>query len=203
MLRNLPVHFDDPAFRADALRGIGSAAERVQQMIERLSALRGKLELKPVEFDLQELIRGAVANLKGVPGVTIADPPPDCPKVFADREQIQSVLTNLLLNAAEAAGPGAQVSVATAQQNGHVIFSVTDNGCGMSPDFLKTSLFRPFQTTKKRGLGIGMFQSKVIVEAHRGSIEVESEQGRGTTFRVRLPIEPGTRPNSTPAPDRS
>jgi signal transduction histidine kinase len=58
----------------------------------------------------------------------------------------------------------------------------------MSPAFLKGSLFRPFQTTKKKGLGIGMFQSKMIVEAHRGKIRVESEPGAGTTFRVMLPL---------------
>jgi signal transduction histidine kinase len=58
----------------------------------------------------------------------------------------------------------------------------------MSPAFLKSSLFRPFQTTKKKGLGIGMFQSKMIVEAHRGRILVESEPAVGTTFRVMLPL---------------
>jgi len=65
---------------------------------------------------------------------------------------------------------------------------VADNGCGMSQDFLNRSLFRPFQSTKKTGVGIGMFQSKMIVEAHGGRIEVESEQGKGSTFRVLLPI---------------
>ena len=59
----------------------------------------------------------------------------------------------------------------------------------MSPEFLNRSLFRPFQTTKKSGLGIGMFQSKMIVEAHGGRIEVESELGKGTTFRVFLPVQ--------------
>jgi signal transduction histidine kinase len=60
----------------------------------------------------------------------------------------------------------------------------------MSPAFLRGSLFRPFHTTKKKGLGIGLFQSRMIVEAHRGSIQVESEQGKGTTFRVILPLMP-------------
>jgi len=188
MLRNLPVHFDDPAFRADALRGIGSTVERIQQMIERLSVLRDKLELKPVECDLQELVQETLANLKGMPAVDIVKESTQCPKVLADPEQIRSVLTNLLLNAAEAAGTGARVRISTSQQNGHAVLTVSDNGCGMSADFLKDSLFRPFQTTKKRGLGIGMFQSKMIVEAHHGRIEVESEPGAGTIFHVKLPL---------------
>jgi signal transduction histidine kinase len=59
----------------------------------------------------------------------------------------------------------------------------------MSPAFLRDSLFRPFRTTKKKGLGIGMFQSKIIIEAHRGNIQVKSEVGIGTTFRVTLPVK--------------
>ena len=59
----------------------------------------------------------------------------------------------------------------------------------MSPAFLRDSLFRPFQSTKKKGLGIGMFQSRMIVEAHGGSIQVESEAGKGTTVRVSFPAK--------------
>ena len=59
---------------------------------------------------------------------------------------------------------------------------------GMSPTFLRESLFRPFQSTKKKGLGIGLFQAKMMIEAHGGRIQAESEPGRGTTFRVSLPV---------------
>jgi signal transduction histidine kinase len=59
----------------------------------------------------------------------------------------------------------------------------------MSAAFVKDSLFRPFQSSKKEGLGIGMFQSQMIVEAHGGSIQVKSEDGKGTTFRVSLPVK--------------
>jgi len=77
--------------------------------------------------------------------------------------------------------------VETAQQNGWVVLTVTDSGCGMNPEFIQRSLFRPFQTTKKQGIGIGMFQCKMIVEAHHGKIEVQSELNKGTTFRILLP----------------
>ena len=111
------------------------------------------------------------------------------PKVRLDPAQIQKVVTNLVLNAGEAVGAGGQIRVETSQRNGCVVLAVADNGCGMSQEFLSRSLFRPFQTTKKNGLGIGMFQSKMIVEAHKGKIEVESETGKGTTFRVFLPVK--------------
>ncbi len=103
---------------------------------------------------------------------------------------MSKVVTNLVLNAAEAvAVHPAKSRFETSQGNGWAVLAVSDNGCGMSPEFLSRSLFRPFQTTKKKGLGIGMFQSKMIVEAHGGQIEVESQPGKGTTFRVLLPAE--------------
>src|SRR5207247_7003244 len=108
--------------------------------------------------------------------------------IQADPEQLQKVVTNLLLNAREALNGDGEIRVQTAQENGWVTLSVTDNGCGMSEEFMHRSLFRPFQTTKKSGLGIGMFHSKAIVEAHQGRIEVESSVGQGATFRVLLPI---------------
>ena len=68
-----------------------------------------------------------------------------------------------------------------------VQLTVSDNGCGMSPEFLARSLFRPFQTTKKGGIGIGMFQSKAIIEAHGGRVEVESAPQKGPSFTSSLP----------------
>ena len=84
-------------------------------------------------------------------------------------------------------GPARRIKVRTEHRADRVVLSVADNGCGMTQAFLRDSLFRPFQSTKKKGLGIGMFQSRMVVEAHRGTIQVESEPGKGTTFTVRLP----------------
>ena len=109
------------------------------------------------------------------------------------------MVTNLVLNAREAVlpsglprqseAPAGEVRIETTQSNGWVMLTVADNGCGMAPEFLSRSLFRPFQTTKKNGLGIGLFQSKMIVEAHEGRVQVESQPGKGTTFRIILPFQ--------------
>jgi hypothetical protein len=64
---------------------------------------------------------------------------------------------------------------------------VSDDGCGMAPEFIEKRLFRPFQTTKKQGMGIGLFHSRTIVEAHGGRLEVVSAEGKGSTFRVFIP----------------
>jgi putative PEP-CTERM system histidine kinase len=187
-LQNLPHHFDDPAFRKDALRGIENTLNRINAHIKRLSILRNKLELKPVESDLNELVIDTLKSLNEMPGVKLVKDLHAIPKVVVDREQLQSVVTNLLLNARDAIGSDGRIRIETGQRNGRAVLSVIDDGCGMSSDFLRDSLFRPFQTTKKTGLGIGMFQSKMIVEAHRGSIQVESEPGKGTKFGVYLPL---------------
>lgn len=189
-LRNLPVHFDDPEFRADALRGIGNTVSRIDHMIERLSALRNKVEPKLEESDLNELVGETLERIGGMPGVEIEKELRPLPKIFADREQIRSVITNLLLNARDAVGTAGRIRVQTSMEDGRAVLAIEDNGSGMSPQFMKESLFRPFQSTKKKGLGIGMFQSKTTIEAHGGNIRVESATGQGTTFRVSLPTRP-------------
>jgi putative PEP-CTERM system histidine kinase len=189
MLENLPTHFDNPAFREDAFRGIGSAAGRINQLISRMNALRHELRLKPAELDLNLVVTEALATLNGTLENKLVTEFDQVPKILADGQQLQSVCTNLLLNACDAVGMNGRITVKTTRQGEWVALSVTDNGCGMSEQFIKNSLFRPFRSTKKKGLGIGMFQSKTIVEAHQGKIHVESELGVGTTFRVMLPLK--------------
>ncbi len=186
-LQNLPVHFDDPAFRQDALRGIADTATRINELISRLGALR-RLELKLAEVDMNALVADALQVLKRPSAINVIQDLRLKPTLKVDPAQMNSVVTNLLLNARDAVGSGGTIKVETTQHNGWAILSVADNGCGMSPDFLRRALFRPFQTTKKKGLGIGMFQSKMVVEAHQGKIQVESQPGSGTTVRVLLPL---------------
>jgi signal transduction histidine kinase len=179
----------DPEFRADALRGIGKTVSRINQLIERLGILRQKLTVEAVKLDLNSLVEQTLQDIAATPEVELEKELNPVPEVVADREQLHSVFTNLLLNARDAVMPKGRVIVRTGTLNGWAVVTVADNGCGMSPAFLRESLFRPFKTTKKNGLGIGMFQSKMIVEAHGGNIQVESETGAGTTFRVLLPLQ--------------
>lgn len=188
MLANLPVHFDDPAFREDALRGTAKTVAHMNQLIERLSLLRHELKINPVKSDLNQLIARTLVDWESTSGVVLAKNFQPLPPIFIDPEQLLKVVINLVLNAREALFPGGRIRIETTQNHNWAVLSVADNGCGMSPDFLSRALFRPFQTSKKNGLGIGMFQSKMIVEAHQGRIEVESEPGQGTTFRIYLPL---------------
>ncbi len=191
MLQNLPIHFNDPAFREDALRGIAKTVEHINQLITRLSTLRQGLKITPRETDLNDTVAQALAGHPMPAEIECVRTLEAIPLVAIDPEQIGKVITNLFLNALEAVGKRGKIEIRTTRQNAWAVLAVSDTGCGMRPEFLSQSLFRPFQTTKKNGLGIGMFQSKMIVEAHGGRIEVESEPGKGSTFRVFLPIYRG------------
>ena len=189
MLRNLPLHFENPDFRADALRGVGNANKRIEEMITKLSALRQKPEHKPEATDVNLVVAEALDRVGNLEGVEVTQDLQPVPQVLADHEQIRSVITNLLLNARDAIGSHGHVRIHTVFQGGRVVVSVSDNGCGMSPTFIRESLFRPFHSTKKHGLGVGMFQARMIVEAHGGAIRVQSEPGRGSEIQIWLPAK--------------
>jgi len=158
-------------------------------MIARLSTLRQRPDSIQVEADLNQLVGEALDRVNEMPDIELMRELQPLPRILADREQIQSVVTNLVLNARDALGAGGRIQVRTELRGaGRVVLSVVDNGCGMSQAFLKESLFRPFQSTKKKGLGIGLFQSRAIVQAHGGGMHVESEIGKGTTFLVSFPV---------------
>ena len=103
-----------------------------------------------------------------------------------DPVKIRRVLDNLIKNACEAInGPGT-VTVKADRVDGNLAIEVTDTGVGIPEDFMP-NLFQTFKTTKKRGLGLGLAYSKKAVDAHGGTITVESKVGKGTTFTVRVP----------------
>jgi putative PEP-CTERM system histidine kinase len=189
MLKNLPVHFEDPAFREDALRGVSKSVAHINHVIGRLGLLRNELKIRSVESDLNEVIGAAIAGLESESDFLIEKEFSALSKLSLDREQIAKVVTNLVLNAKESMSGRGRIWIATRQEPGWAVLTVRDGGSGMSADFIERSLFRPFQTTKKNGLGIGMFQSKMIVEVHGGRIAVASEPGQGSTFQVFLPVQ--------------
>ena len=200
--QNAEKHFHNPEFQKDALQTISEAVARMKKMIGSLSDLPDRLELELKDLDLNELINDAVDKLSynGLVDVKIERQLGRLPRVRADVEEFYKVVHNLLLNAHEALDGNGHIKVSTQVDGGQVVFSVSDNGPGMSREFMENSLFKPFKTTKRKGLGIGLFQCKTIVEAHNGKIEAESEPGKGTTFSVYLPIERGAKSKEPRAP---
>jgi len=190
-VENLPAHYDNPEFRNDAVKLFRQSLVKMEDVCSQLVLMSQKIELKPQQVDLNSLVARALAGLDGGEKIGIVQDLCPMAKLMLDGEQIQKVLTNLVLNAKEAIDEGqiGEIHVTTGRKDAWVVLCVSDNGCGMSSEFIQKSLFRPFKTTKKKGMGIGLYHSQMIVQAHHGKIEVESEVGKGSTFRVLLPMK--------------
>jgi putative PEP-CTERM system histidine kinase len=187
VVRNADRNLDNPEFRKDAIRSVSQTVEKMKKMMERLSALSRDPVLQGEAIDLDELAREVAAEMKGTLRSQIVGEFGGALPVEGDPSEIRKVLTNLVLNAEEAMEHGGEVRIATYATDGKNVLAVSDRGCGMTREFIAESLFKPFATTKSQGFGIGLYQVKRIVEAHGGSIEVDSDVGKGTTVRVLLP----------------
>jgi signal transduction histidine kinase len=120
----------------------------------------------------------------------------DLPRVRADRKLLRQVLLNLALNAQQAMPEGGLLEWQTYDRDGRVCLDVIDTGCGIS-EVARSKLFQVFFSTKPGGNGLGLPTVRKIVEAHGGTIQCESEPGRGTRFTIRLPAAPAAAGAST------
>jgi putative PEP-CTERM system histidine kinase len=188
LLQNVPTHYDNPMFRQDMLCVISGSVAKMTAMCSRVSLLTNKLDLHPILTDLNELVRCTLSDVQDLVKVPLFQELHPVPKLLLDPEHLQKVVMNLLLNANEAINDQGEIHITTDTIDGWIVLAVRDNGCGIPKAFMERSLFHPFQTTKSQGLGIGLFHSKMIVEAHHGRIEVESEEQKGSMFKVFLPI---------------
>ena len=128
------------------------------------------------------------------------DAPPDVPPVFADRDQVERVIVNLVTNAGRATPAGGSISVAASQRGRDVVFSVADTGAGIPRDYL-ARVFEPFiqvPNAPAGGSGLGLTLSRRIIEAHGGELTAQSEPGKGSAFSFSIPVVDG-RTASTPA----
>jgi two-component system NtrC family sensor kinase len=145
------------------------------------------------ELDIHEVINRAYdltthsAQLQHVK--VIKEYSPSLPKIWGDFDQLQQVFTNLLMNAIEASPDGGDLTIHSHSAYGQVIIEVSDQGAGISPENMR-KLFTPFFTTKReiKGVGLGLAISYGIIQRHHGKIEVQSKEGKGTTFTISLPV---------------
>ncbi len=200
MLRNLPRHFDDPAFRDDGLRAVSKSVDRINTMIAKLALFRQGMSISPSPTNLNSLVSATLAECNVPEGIEVHRELRPIPSIPLDPSQIKKVLQNLIINACEAMPQGGKIIIETEFRDPFVLLVVSDNGNGMSADFMCESLFRPFKTSKPQGLGIGLFHAKVIVESHGGRIEVQSEPNKGSHFKVWFPLKGG--PHESPTVNR-
>ena len=196
----------DDSDARDNLRIIREEIDRIARIVRRLLDFYRRPESKPVPTNINREIEEMFYLMrKGFKQKNIAvdmELDPDLPEVLASPDKVRQVILNLLRNAEDAIGDGdghmlisttldTRREANTGREREVAILSVADNGCGISPDYLQ-QIFDPFFTTKSEsGTGLGLSITYGVVESLGGTIEVDSEEGEGTTFRVILPIEPG------------
>jgi signal transduction histidine kinase len=139
-------------------------------------------------IDLQELIIEATTPLASDARVRLVRQLRPVHTVYGDRDALLRVVENLTTNAAEAIDHRGTITVTLGEERGQAVISVADTGCGISEEYQERHLFSPFHSTKKGGWGLGLYQTKQAVENQYGEILVESAEGHGTTFTVKLPL---------------
>lgn len=186
LARNAESHADNPEFRADMLVTLRNSADKLNGLLARLSrygpAAIGNLD--PVRAD--EVATGVVAQLRNRHPVQLVEC--DEVEVAANQSSLEQVLLHLVQNAIDASAQDSPVFVRVASDGLAGVIEVVDSGIGMSPEFVRSRLFKPFDSTKQGGFGIGAYEARELVRAMSGRLEVESHEGLGTRFTIRLPL---------------
>jgi putative PEP-CTERM system histidine kinase len=198
MLRNAERHKDNPEFQRDMLATVEHVVGRMNQLMLQLRIGTTPLE-KPRLTDLEHVVRkvhsakaatGARIDTELVPGVS----------TIGHEERLEHVIGHLVQNALDATAKGGAVSVRLFHDKGFATIEVSDTGVGMSPEFVRDRLFKPFETTKAAGMGIGVYESWQYVSGLGGQMLIDSTPGVGTRVRVLLPLAEGQA--APAAPDR-
>lgn len=186
MLKNAERLHDNAEFQQDMLLTVESSLEKMRRLMLQLregatppGGSRG-VELAPIVRRLQAMVSSQGRSLETETADRLA--------TRGHEERLERVLGHLVQNALDATPAGGRVWLKVSRYSGQVQVEVGDTGAGMSEDFVRSKLFRPFNTTKHQGMGIGTYESHQYIRELGGSIDVDSAPGRGTVIRVRLPL---------------
>lgn len=198
ILRDLLAGQGADAPARGSVETITVAVQRLNTMIEDLvdaaSLDSGQLQLHRIPIDIGQFLTELKARLSGVLDVNRVKIAvrPTLPIVLADPDRLERIIVNLLSNALKYSAPGTEVEIGVTKKRGWVVVSVVDHGTGIPPEEASNLFqrFRRLRATENDGLGIGLYTTKQLIEAHGGSIWVDSELGQGSKFSFTLPIAP-------------
>jgi putative PEP-CTERM system histidine kinase len=196
LLSNVQKHKHNPAFLDDMIETVENSVEKMQRLLTQLRSGSPAPGGQTV-IDLENMLRRLVAAKEN------SQPQPRLEVQSAgltlrgDRERLERIVGHLIQNAIEATPKDGSVKVQLKKVQDRALIEVSDSGRGMSPMFVRETLFQPFESTKAGGMGIGAYETKQYVTELGGEIEVESELGKGSVFRISLPlIVTDTMPNT-------
>ncbi len=184
--RNAERHAHNPEFREDMIATLQSSVRKMNDLLARLGRGNGR-EGEPARAIAVARVAASIVEMKkrvhpvefdGEQGLA----------AFADPIRLEQALGHLVQNAIDASPPRVPVRVTCAEAAGEAAIVIEDKGAGMSADFIRALLFKPFASTKDGGFGIGAFEARALVAAMGGRIEVASREGEGSRFTVFLPL---------------
>ena len=187
LLSNATRHRDNPEFQDDMIDTVANAVEKMKKLLLQLRVGATPAD-EPAPVDLQDVVLAALKSKAPMtPRPTIHVDAPGI-RTMAHRERLDRVVGHLLQNAAEATPSTGKIEVRVRSQDHSAIIEVQDSGVGMSEDFIRTRLFKPFESTKKNGMGIGIYESREYIRELGGQLDVESRETEGTRFSIALPL---------------
>ena len=194
LLANAEKHKHNPEFQADMLDTVDNAVTRMNKVLRQLR--RDGNETRNQSANLADILNEAVTSKQAFklrPTLAL----PSIPlRVRAEPERLARAIGHLLQNALEATPPNGSVTLRAFEEAGQAIIEITDTGSGMDEDFIRTRLFQPFDSTKGAGMGIGAYECRETLRALDGNIEVSSTPGKGTRFRLNLPLDNDSKGNA-------
>ncbi|MDN3652438.1 PEP-CTERM system histidine kinase PrsK [Thalassotalea ponticola] len=188
--RNAERHRDNPEFVDDVFATVESASARIAKVVSQLQNKSKDVNQghRHELINVSELLHQCAQQSQSDKVKISSSVPPEL-YVTADKDGLHNVFLHLLQNAKEACQPDGLINIVGRQDEQQVVVDISDNGCGMSSDFINQSLFEPFTTTKgNAGMGIGVFEAKQFIEEYQGTIDVTSELGKGSCFTLSLPL---------------
>lgn len=189
LARNAERHADNPEFRADMILTLQESVGKMNDLLARLSQHhKGRAE-EPRPLALRTLL-DHVAHIRARQHPILVNG--DAPLALADPARVELIVTHLLQNAIDASAPDAPVELRLSADAYDVLVEIVDQGRGMSAEYVRRELFKPFSSSKAGGFGIGAFEARALAQAMGGRIDVDSRPGVGSRFTLRLPLAPHT-----------
>lgn len=186
LTRNAERHADNPEFRADMIATLRASVGKMNDLLARLSQHSKSRPEEPRAVPLRT-IADTVARARPMNRTVRVEADSNI-VAQADRTRLEQALTHLVQNAIDASGPDDQVSLRIYARQREAVIEIIDHGHGMSADFVRNQLFKPFNSTKQGGFGIGAFEARALIAGMGGRLEVESREGEGSRFIVVLPM---------------
>lgn len=186
LLSNAKKHKDNPEFQHDMVQTVDLSVHKMKRLLEKLSSGNALEESEPLFLDklLFEIMEGKSAY-SPCPVLEVVDKELI---VLANRTRFERVLGHLIQNAIEATPADGKVVVRLLKKEASAVIEIKDTGHGMSEKFINERLFKPFESTKSAGMGIGVFESREYVHELGGKLEVDSQETVGTVFRIELQL---------------